>query len=99
MGGTAVACTVCIGPGVQLHSIECDTSVANWYLTQKRAYLTIEAIAIHPQICGSMPKAQQTWRKRGELHGERLRGSPAGVCRVGPHAQSARELLSVLRFD
>jgi len=67
-GTTAVARTVCIDPGIQLHSIERDSSIADGDLMHKGAYLTIKAIAIHAQVGRGMPKAQKTRRKRKALH-------------------------------
>lgn len=63
-GTTAVAATVCIGPGVQLHSVKSDAPVADGDLMHKGAYLVVEAIAIHAQIGWGKSKAQQTWWER-----------------------------------
>ncbi len=62
-GTTAVAATVCIGPGVQLHSVKSDAPVADGDLMHKGAYLVVEAIAIHAQIRWGKSEAQKTWRK------------------------------------
>jgi hypothetical protein len=54
--GTPVAALLLLYPGVEVKAVESDALAADADLGEMRAYLAIEAITVHAEIEGGIPK-------------------------------------------
>ena len=52
-------------PGVQFKPIEGNALIANRDFSQMWTHVAVEAVAIHAQVDGRIPKPEQAW---GDLH-------------------------------
>jgi len=50
-----------IHPGVQFNSVEGDALFADRYFGEVRAYLGIEAVAVHAEIRRGVSQAKEAW--------------------------------------
>lgn len=58
-----------LDPGVQVKTVEGDALVADGNFNEIRAYFSIEAIAVHPQVERRVPQTDQAWQQHRILGG------------------------------
>ncbi len=64
--GTPVAPFILVHPGVHFKAVEGDTLAADAKFGQGRAYLVVEAVAVHAQVVGGIAESDQAGL---DLHG------------------------------
>jgi hypothetical protein len=72
--GTPVAAFLLLHPGVEVKPVKGDALSADADLNEIRAHLAIEAIAVHAEIEGGIPKADQTGQETAFACKRRHRG-------------------------
>src|SRR6266403_5178587 len=68
-GGTAVAATVFLRPGIEFKSVERNPPIADWNHAHIRPHQLVEGVLVHPEIGGGEAQAQESWWER-ECHRE-----------------------------